>query len=50
MRGSVAIELEPVRAGEFELMSAEERFTLLKLDTPDGLLETVLADARQPKS
>ena len=50
MRGSVAIELEPVRAGEFELMSVEERSTLLKLHTPDGLLETVLADARQPKS
>ena len=42
MRGSVAIELEPVRAGEPERMSPEERFTLLSLDTRDGLLETVL--------
>jgi len=36
------IELKPVRAGECERMTPEEHFTLDKLDTPDGLLKTVL--------
>lgn len=36
------IELDSVRAGKPENLTAEERFTIDKLDTPDGLLKTVL--------
>ena len=39
------IELECIRAGTPERMTLEERFTLEKLDTPDGLLKTVLKHA-----
>ena len=41
------IELESVRAGELQGMSPDERFALEKLDTPDGLLKTVLRHARK---
>lgn len=36
------IDLESIRAGEPDRLTPEERFTLDKLDTPDGLLKTVL--------
>ena len=39
------IELEPLRAGEPQRMSPQERYALEKLDTPDGLLKTVLKHA-----
>ena len=41
------IELEAIRAGEPERLTLEERFTLDKLDTPDGLLKTVLKHAHR---
>jgi hypothetical protein len=44
------IELESVRAGEPERMTADERFALDKLDTPDGLLKTVLKHAQREAS
>ena len=39
------IELDSIRAGRPECMTDEERFTLDNLDTPDGLLKTVLESA-----
>lgn len=39
------IDLDPVRAGEPERLSPDERQSLEKLDTPDGLLKTVLQHA-----
>ena len=37
------IDLEPLRAGGPQAMSLEERFTISRFDTKDGLLETILA-------
>ena len=37
------IDLAPLRAGEPQAMSLEERFTIARFDTEDGLLETILA-------
>jgi hypothetical protein len=39
------IDLEPVRAGEPQRLCPKERFVLESLDTPDGLLKTVLTHA-----
>ena len=44
------IELESVRAGKPERMTVDERFALDKLDTPDGLLKTVLKHAQRDAS
>ena len=41
------IELEAVRAGEPQRLSPEERFALDRLDTPCGLLKTVLKHANR---
>lgn len=41
------VELEPVRAGEPERLTPEERLALDRLDTPDGLLKTVLKHAHR---
>ena len=41
------VELESVRAGEPERMMQQERLALDKLDTPDGLLKTVLQHAHR---
>ena len=41
------IDLEPVRAGELQHMCDKERSLLDKLDTPDGLLKTVLSNAQR---
>jgi|NorSeaMetagenome_1021524.scaffolds.fasta_scaffold60477_1 hypothetical protein len=37
------IELAPLRAGGPQAMSLEERFTIARFDTKDGLLETIFA-------
>ena len=37
------IDLAPLRAGEPQAMSLEERFTIARFDTEDGLLETIFA-------
>lgn len=44
------VELDAIRAGKPELMTPEERFTLEKLDTADGLLKTVLKHVAQGRS
>ena len=40
------IELAPLRSGEPEGLSLEERFTLDRFDTEDGLLKTIIAQIR----